>query len=375
MELFDRAPSPICRVCGDPTRQNAFLCVRCNKVRQRTGTGAPRKPDSEARLWAMKNQWKDGAFRCHFTGVELLTESHGHPRYATWEHLTPGVEESAVLAADIINRMKQNMTEAEFHIMVLALARVFTGNGKFDPGAIPNDRLPITSASGKMNRAELERRVDEWWREAVIARSEEFEGRYRPLLPTEVSDQDARSFLRGVDTQPPLIEVWNGYLTSPVMAPHKDGTPKDNFHLFEKTAVGTQLRSETIAHYGAITELILDQGWSPDAVVSEPHGSDEVSKGSVDAILKRGDVVVVCVEAKGPPTFLQHLVDGMNRCTGEVAPGHTKSDHNKCLGLLLFRSPYLLGVACGGIRNLYRVEFKDGFVRLLPEPELSVLDA
>jgi hypothetical protein len=159
------------------------------------------------------------------------------------------------------------------------------------------------------------------------------------------------------------------------MAPHRDDTPKDNFHLFEKTATGTQLRSETIAHYGAITELILDHGWSLDAVVSEPHGSDEVTKGSVDAILKRGDVVVVAVEAKGPPTFLQHLVDVMNRCTGDVAPGHTKSDHNKCLGLLLFRSPYLLGVACGGIRNLYHVEFKDGFVRLLPEPELSVLDA
>ena len=117
--------------------------------------------------------------------------------------------------------------------------------------------------------------------------------------------------------------------------------------------------SETIAHYGAITELILDHGWPPDAVTSEPHGPDAVTKGSVDAILKRGNDVVVSVEAKGPPRLLQHLVDGMNRCTGEVGPGHTKSDHNKCLGLLLFRSPYFLGVACGGTRDLYRVEFAE----------------
>jgi hypothetical protein len=160
-----------------------------------------------------------------------------------------------------------------------------------------------------------------------------------------------------------------------MMAPHKDGTPKVNFHLFEKTGTGTQLRSETIAHYSAATEPALDHGWPVDAVVSEPHGSEEVMKGSVDVIVRRGDDVFLSMEAKGPQRLLHDLVEGMNRCSGAVSKGHNKSDHNKCLGLLLFRSPHFLGVACGWVRDLYRVEFGERFVRLTPEPDESVLEA
>jgi hypothetical protein len=190
-----------------------------------------------------------------------------------------------------------------------------------------------------------------------------------------VTDLDARSFLRGLDADPPLLEVKFGYLLSPVMAPHKDGTPKEDFQLIEKQGLRTQLRSETIAHYGVVTELILDHGWQIDAVVSEPHGPEELTKGSVDVIVRRGDDVFVSMEAKGPERLLRALVDGMNQCSGAVRPGHNKSDHNKCLGLLLFRSPYFLGVACGWVRDLYRVEPGDGFVRLTPELDESVLDA
>lgn len=223
-------------------------------------------------------------------------------------------------------------------------------------------------------REDLERRLDRWWPEAVQHRPAEFEGRSQPLLPSEVTDLDARSFLKGLDSDPPLLEVRFGYLISCVMAPRRDGTPKENFHLIETNQRGTQLRSETIAHYGSVTELVLDHGWPVDAVVSEPHGSKEVTKGSVDVIVRRGDDVILSVEAKGPQTLLRKLVDGMNRCSGEVSRGHSRSDHNKCLGVLLFRSPYFWGVACGWTRDLYRVEFGQGFVRLTSEPDESVLD-
>ncbi len=180
-------------------------------------------------------------------------------------------------------------------------------------------------------REDLEQRLDRWWPQAVQHRPAEFLGRSQPALPSEITDLDARSFLKGLDADPPLLEVESGYLLSPMMAPHKDGTPKENFHLIEKTGTGTQLRSETIAHYGTATELVLDHGWPVDAVVSEPHGSEEVTKGSVDIIVRRGDEVFLSVEAKGPQKPLHDLVGGMNRCSGAVGRGHNKSDHNKCL--------------------------------------------
>ena len=224
-------------------------------------------------------------------------------------------------------------------------------------------------------REDLEQRLERWWPEALQHRPAEFEGRSQPVLPREVTDLDARSFLKGLDTSPALLEVRSGYLLCSRMATHKDGTAKENFQLIETKGAGTQVRSETIAHYGALTELILDHGWPADAVESEPHGSHGVTKGSVDVIVRRGAHVFLSVEAKGPQRLLRKLVDGMNRCLGGRNPGHNRSDHNKCLGVLLFRSPYFLGVACGWVRDLYRVEFREGFVRLIPELDDSVLDA
>lgn len=145
MERFDRTPSPHCRVCARDSVANSFLCPTCIKLRDRTQTGTTpegrRKIDPDARLWAMSRQWRDGAFRCHFTDIALSTEGSGDPRYATWEHVEPGNEATVVLAADIVNRMKQNMNEAEFRAMVSALARRFEG-AEFDENALPARRRP-----------------------------------------------------------------------------------------------------------------------------------------------------------------------------------------------------------------------------------------
>lgn len=228
---------------------------------------------------------------------------------------------------------------------------------------------------GLDTRDDLVRCLHTWWLEAVQHRKGEFAGRQQPLLPPEVTDADAHSFLRGLDADPPLYTVKNGYLLSPLMAPHKDGTPKVNFHLFETTARAMQLRSETFVHYGAAADLVFDRGWPASSIVSEPHGSENVTKGSLDLIVRRGNEIAISVEAKGPESYLRKLIDGMNRCTGSIGAGHNKSDHNKCLGLLLFRSPLFLGVSCGLVRDLFRVQFDEGFVRLVAEPDLTVLDA
>jgi hypothetical protein len=50
----------------------------------------------------------------------------------------PGDEASVVLVADLVNRMKSDMTDAEFRGMVTALASHF-GGSEFDHAAFPDD--------------------------------------------------------------------------------------------------------------------------------------------------------------------------------------------------------------------------------------------
>jgi hypothetical protein len=85
----------------------------------------------------MRDQWSNErqAFLCAYTGV-ALDETNGNTRYATWEHRQPGDESSVVLVADLVNRMKGDMTETEFSSMVRALADHFRGEA-FDESAFP----------------------------------------------------------------------------------------------------------------------------------------------------------------------------------------------------------------------------------------------
>jgi hypothetical protein len=85
----------------------------------------------------MRDQWSEErkAFLCAYTGVEL-SETRGNTRYATWEHRDAGDESSVVLVADLVNRMKGDMTESEFSAMVCALADHFDGKG-FNESALP----------------------------------------------------------------------------------------------------------------------------------------------------------------------------------------------------------------------------------------------
>ena len=88
---------------------------------------------------ALHNQWdpKAGAFRCFYTSL-VLSEDWGSRRSASWEHRTPGDESSVVLVADLVNKMKGDMTEQEFRRVVLALARHFDAPG-FDDAEFPAD--------------------------------------------------------------------------------------------------------------------------------------------------------------------------------------------------------------------------------------------
>jgi hypothetical protein len=61
--------------------------------------------------------------------------------------LTPGDPWSVVLAADLVNRMKGNMTEAQFRRMIVALADHFRTNGPFDRKAFPVEASPFDATN------------------------------------------------------------------------------------------------------------------------------------------------------------------------------------------------------------------------------------
>ena len=131
-----------CKGCGRPSVARSYLCEDCRRLMQRVETRKDaekrgRKVDKESRLRALSEQWdgNSGCFRCHFTDVPL-TGKHGETNYPTWEHLTPGDESSVRLVADLVNRMKADMTEEEFRGMVIALAAKFK-EGQFDESVFP----------------------------------------------------------------------------------------------------------------------------------------------------------------------------------------------------------------------------------------------
>jgi len=94
-------------------------------------------------------QWNDEAkaFLCHFTDLPLTDRVPGSRTSATWEHLTPGDPWSVVLAADLVNKMKGNMTEAQFRRMVVALADHFRTNEPFDRKAFPVEASPFDATN------------------------------------------------------------------------------------------------------------------------------------------------------------------------------------------------------------------------------------
>ena len=88
---------------------------------------------------ALKAAWdpEAGAFRRHYTGVELDTTDWRDHRYLSLEHQTPRDESDITVVSALINRMKTDLSDGEFRRLVTALAASFAGQG-FDKGAFPD---------------------------------------------------------------------------------------------------------------------------------------------------------------------------------------------------------------------------------------------
>jgi hypothetical protein len=156
-----------CVVCGAGAHRSADACARCKRILERAETrrdasGGLRRVNAAARLRALARSWRDGAFHCFYTGV-CLTEDHSRwrdHRYLVFEDRIPGDGASVVVTCALLSRMKADLTEDRFKLIVTELAKVFDG-GTFDQGAFPDQphagitrsppacRLFPTAASGQ----------------------------------------------------------------------------------------------------------------------------------------------------------------------------------------------------------------------------------
>ena len=133
-----------CVVCGAGTHRPADACARCKRILDRVETrrdasGGVRRADAAARLRALAGSWRDGAFHCFYTGVCLI-EDHSRwrdHRYLVFEDRIPGDGASVVVTCALVSRMKADLAEDRFKLIVTELAKVFDG-GTFDQGVFPD---------------------------------------------------------------------------------------------------------------------------------------------------------------------------------------------------------------------------------------------
>jgi hypothetical protein len=77
------------------------------------------------RVHAVKESWKGGAFRCHYSGVELEIFDSSSPFYFSFDHVTPRDGSKMVACAAFINEIKSDSSEDEFRQNTILLAKHF----------------------------------------------------------------------------------------------------------------------------------------------------------------------------------------------------------------------------------------------------------
>jgi hypothetical protein len=118
-----------CEICGTNVNRQALYCKRCKKLIDRIGTR--KRADRGACVRALQQAWDGEGFRCYYSGIRLVEDNHKDPRYLTFDHRVPRDESDIVVAAQLINDMKTDVSESEFKAIAIQLASRFQG-GMFD---------------------------------------------------------------------------------------------------------------------------------------------------------------------------------------------------------------------------------------------------
>lgn len=229
-------------------------------------------------------------------------------------------------------------------------------------------------------RDRLQAEINAWWRQFVDKRLDYCRDPQMPSLSPAIDDPDASSFLGGLEAG--LFEVREGYrIQSPLQSRLKSGRPPE-LHLFEKGGGGScRLRQETIPHYAAAAELVIDYGWPPDQVAIESPGMPGLASGALDLVVfadaSLGSVAILG-EAKERKNQVWKMLTGIRGCIGAPEPPHhPAADHKKCQGTLAFAPRLFLAVA-GGMRSVFPVRFdgewfqldeEEGDIELLRHPQ------
>jgi hypothetical protein len=122
-----------CVVCDDILRNSlAKYCRRCGNIIRRVDTRG--KADVAARIKALQKSWdkESESFRCFYSGIRLVDDNPKHPRYITFDHLTPRKEGEPVMTAAIIYDMKSDLSVDEFKTIINQLARHFEDGALVD---------------------------------------------------------------------------------------------------------------------------------------------------------------------------------------------------------------------------------------------------
>ena len=108
-----------CEICGGTPDKASRYCIRCRD----------HYPNVPGRRPAMKASWnkeQDG-FLDHYLGVRLEEKNIRSPYYMVFDHRIPRKYADLVATSMLMNRMKTDLSEAEFNLMMDELARHFEG--------------------------------------------------------------------------------------------------------------------------------------------------------------------------------------------------------------------------------------------------------
>lgn len=111
-----------CLICQRP-RKNKFAkyCkYGCSRLMSRANGG--KKEEREERRNAVRSAWKNGAFRCRYSGIELDISDSSSPFYFSFDHATPRSGSEIFACAQFLNDMKTDTTVDEFKHNILTLA-------------------------------------------------------------------------------------------------------------------------------------------------------------------------------------------------------------------------------------------------------------
>jgi hypothetical protein len=123
--------SETCKICGKPPLKRCLYCTRCRKATaSRTELAS-----KEAALIGSYDKQLDG-FRCRYTGIIVDLDEPPGPYHLSYDHRFPGCPGNIVVCLFIINFMKSALSDEEFRIIVIRLAKHFTTGEPFDLGGV-----------------------------------------------------------------------------------------------------------------------------------------------------------------------------------------------------------------------------------------------